>query len=65
MHVIPPGDEAPRRYLAEIQAEHRAIHAAIAAHDAEAARRAMRRHLGNARERYRRLAGKTKRSAGH
>lgn len=64
VHVIAAGDEAQRRYLAEIQAEHRAIHAAIAAHDAEAARRAMRRHLGNGRERYRRLAGNAKRRSG-
>lgn len=45
-----------RPYLATIQSEHRAIFAAISARDAAAAREAMRRHLVNGRDRYRRLA---------
>jgi DNA-binding FadR family transcriptional regulator len=45
-----------RAYLEKIQGEHRAIVAAIRAHDPSAARAAMRAHLTNGRERYRRLA---------
>lgn len=45
-----------RAYLMRIQAEHRAIHAAVRERDPAAARVAMRRHLTNGRERYRRLA---------
>ncbi len=40
-------------YLERIQAEHVLIHDAIKARDPEAARQAMRRHLGNSLERYR------------
>jgi len=42
-------------YLELFQAEHRAIHAAIAAADATGAREAMRLHLANSQVRYRRL----------
>lgn len=48
-----------RPYLETIQSEHRAIFAAIRARDAAAAREAVRRHLVNGRERYRRLATKS------
>lgn len=49
-----------RAYLTSIQDEHRQIHAAIRDRDPAAARAAMRRHLSNSRERYRKLAGKSK-----
>lgn len=45
-----------RTYLETIQGEHCAIFAAIRSHDTTAAREAMRRHLVNGRERYRRLS---------
>ena len=45
-----------RPYLEKIQGEHRAIYAAIRDRAPAAARDAMRRHLTNGRERYRRLA---------
>jgi len=48
--------EGQRAYLEMIQGEHRAICAAIEARDAAQASEAMRRHLANSRERYRRLA---------
>ena len=48
------GDQ--HQYLATIQGEHRAIHDAIRTRNPDAARAAMRRHLDNARLRYRRLA---------
>ena len=48
--------EEQRAYLAGIQEEHRAIYAAIRAHDPQQARSAMRLHLTNSRERYRKLA---------
>jgi DNA-binding FadR family transcriptional regulator len=55
---IEPGMRSPRRaYLETIQREHCAIAAAIAAKDGAAARAAMRSHLVNGRERYRRLMG--------
>ncbi len=47
-----------RVYLLRIQAEHRTIHAAIHGRDPAGARLAMRRHLTNGRERYRRLASR-------
>ncbi|OWQ93500.1 GntR family transcriptional regulator [Roseateles aquatilis] len=53
------GDEDPRAqrdYLLRVNAEHESILDAIAARDAEAARAAMRTHLGNSRERRRRAA---------
>jgi GntR family transcriptional regulator, transcriptional repressor for pyruvate dehydrogenase complex len=59
VRVDAPPREGQRPYLETIQAEHRAIFGAIKAHDAAAARDAMRRHLVNGRERYRRLAGKS------
>jgi DNA-binding FadR family transcriptional regulator len=46
-----PGTD-PRVYLRRIQAEHRAIEAAIAAADPAAARKAARQHLVRGRERY-------------
>lgn len=50
--LLQPGADA-RVYLRRIQAEHRAIQAAIVAGDAAAARRAARQHLIRGRERYR------------
>jgi len=47
---------ARRDYLDQVQAEHRAIHAAIAAADPDAARTAARAHLEAGRERYRTIA---------
>jgi GntR family transcriptional repressor for pyruvate dehydrogenase complex len=41
-------------YLKRVQGEHDSIYQAIAAHDADAARAAMRTHLANSRERLRR-----------
>jgi GntR family transcriptional regulator, transcriptional repressor for pyruvate dehydrogenase complex len=49
--------EEQRRYLEMIQREHRRIAAAIKAGEPMRARRAMRSHLSNSLERYRRLAG--------
>jgi DNA-binding FadR family transcriptional regulator len=48
--------EGQRAYLETFQREHAAIFEAIAAGDADAAREAMRLHLGNSQVRYRRLA---------
>ena len=48
-----------RAYLDLIQDEHRVIAEAIAAGDVPASRRAMRRHMMNSRQRYRRLAVKS------
>lgn len=53
-----------RTYLERIQKEHRAIDAAIGAGDPGAARDAMRRHLVNGRERYRKLAAVASKSKG-
>lgn len=50
--LMQPGADA-RVYLRRIQAEHRAIQAAIVAGDPAAARRAARQHLIRGRERYR------------
>jgi GntR family transcriptional repressor for pyruvate dehydrogenase complex len=52
----------PRTYLQAIQAEHRRIFEAIRRRDAGAAQEAMRRHLVNGRERYRKLVAATSRS---
>jgi len=49
-----PGER--KRYLTKVVAEHRAIHAAIAAGEAAAARRAMRAHLRRSYNRYKKLA---------
>jgi GntR family transcriptional repressor for pyruvate dehydrogenase complex len=49
-----------RAYHATIQDEHRTIFAGIEKRDGSAARAAMRRHLSNSRERYRRLTLKGK-----
>ncbi len=51
--------EEQRAYLISIQDEHRQICAAIRDRDPTAARAAMRCHLSNSRERYRKLAGKS------
>lgn len=51
--------EEQRAYLASIQDEHKQIYAAIRDRDPAAARAAMRRHLSNSRERYRKIAGKS------
>jgi GntR family transcriptional regulator, transcriptional repressor for pyruvate dehydrogenase complex len=48
--------EGQRAYLETFQREHAAICEAITAGEPEAAREAMRRHLGNSQTRYRRLA---------
>lgn len=48
--------EGQRAYLENSQREHVAIRDAIAASDPAAAREAMRLHLGNSQQRYRRLA---------
>jgi DNA-binding FadR family transcriptional regulator len=52
--------EGQRAYLTTSQREHTAISDAIAAREPEAAREAMRRHLVNSQERYRRLAAEAK-----
>jgi GntR family transcriptional regulator, transcriptional repressor for pyruvate dehydrogenase complex len=49
-----------KAYLRRIQTEHRQIFAAIEAGNSDAARKAMRRHLMNSRQRYRTLAGRSK-----
>jgi GntR family transcriptional repressor for pyruvate dehydrogenase complex len=49
-------DEERLGYLRRVNAEHESIYDAIANHDAEAARAAMRTHLTNSRERRRRAA---------
>jgi GntR family transcriptional regulator, transcriptional repressor for pyruvate dehydrogenase complex len=51
-----------RTYLERIQKEHRAIYDAIGAGNPGAARDAMRRHLVNGRERYRKLAAEASKS---
>ncbi|MDG0026885.1 FadR/GntR family transcriptional regulator [Trinickia sp. Y13] len=47
-------DEDPQAYLSHVNREHESILDAIARHDAESARAAMRMHLSNSRERLRR-----------
>jgi DNA-binding FadR family transcriptional regulator len=47
-------DEDPQAYLSHVNREHESIFDAIARHDAESARAAMRMHLSNSRERLRR-----------
>jgi DNA-binding FadR family transcriptional regulator len=56
--IRPAGErsEEQRAYLASIQDEHRTIYAAIRDREPTAARAAMRQHLANSRERYRKLA---------
>jgi DNA-binding FadR family transcriptional regulator len=56
--------EGQRAYLETFQREHAAICESILAGDAERARDAMRRHLGNSQARYRRLAAEAAGSAG-
>jgi DNA-binding FadR family transcriptional regulator len=64
-HIIPRArldpklsalDAAHLNYLRRVNAEHENIYDAIARHDAEGARAAMRTHLANSRERRRRAA---------
>ena len=52
--------EGQRAYLEMIQREHRSIAAAIQSGEAVAAREAMRQHLANSQDRYRRLAAEAK-----
>lgn len=52
----PAADAQPEIYLERVHAEHESIIAAIACHDAESARTAMRIHLGNSRERRRQMS---------
>lgn len=54
--LVERSEQERRGYLGQVQAEHRAVAAAIEAGDAPAARTAMRAHLEAARERYQRLA---------
>jgi DNA-binding FadR family transcriptional regulator len=49
-------EEAPRQYLIRVHHEHEDIYDAIRRSDADAARAAVRNHLGNGRERMRRAA---------
>lgn len=49
-----PPDEDRQAYLARVHQEHESIYNAIAAQDVEAARAAMRTHLSNSRDRWRR-----------
>jgi len=56
--------EGQRAYLEAVQREHRAIATAIQVQDAPAAREAMRRHLSNSQQRYRRLAAEASALAG-
>jgi GntR family transcriptional regulator, transcriptional repressor for pyruvate dehydrogenase complex len=58
---VPLTDER-REYLHRVHGEHESIYDAIAAHDAEAARAAMRTHLANSRERRRRAQVQAARS---
>ena len=55
--------EGQRAYLEMIQAEHRAIAAAIQSGNPVGARQAMRRHLANSQARYRRLAEEAEQTA--
>jgi DNA-binding FadR family transcriptional regulator len=59
VRVEAPPRGGQRPYLETIQAEHRAIFGAIKSGDSVAARDAMRSHLVNGRERYRKLASKS------
>ena len=52
--------EGQRAYLETFQREHAVICAAIHRQDAAAAREAMREHLGNSQQRYRRLAAEAR-----
>jgi len=51
-----PGDTSPTSYLEKVYVEHESILSAIASHDPESARTAMRIHLANSRERRRLLS---------
>jgi GntR family transcriptional regulator, transcriptional repressor for pyruvate dehydrogenase complex len=56
IRTIDGSADGPRKYLRWIEKEHEAILQAIPARAPKKARRAMRRHLLNSRERYRELA---------
>ena len=56
--------EGQRAYLETFQREHAAISAAIMAGDPQAARAAMRQHLVNSQQRYRRLAAEARELSG-
>jgi GntR family transcriptional regulator, transcriptional repressor for pyruvate dehydrogenase complex len=56
VRVVAEPAAAQRDYLDLIQREHQRVYAAIRSHDVAAARAAMRSHLLNGRERYRKLA---------
>jgi len=53
---IDENEETPRMYLSRVHLEHEDIYDAIRRSDADAARAAVRNHLGNGRERMRRAA---------
>lgn len=57
IRVLAQTPAAQTAYLRGVQAEHRAIHDAIVARDAPAARAAMLSHLQRSQERYRHMAG--------
>jgi DNA-binding FadR family transcriptional regulator len=59
VHVSAQSEGDRRAYLAKVLAEHQTILAAIRAGDAGAARAAMRKHLQEGRERYRRLVAES------
>jgi DNA-binding FadR family transcriptional regulator len=52
VHIGAQSDDDRRAYLAKVLAEHRSLLAAIEAGDPAAARRAMRKHLSEGRDRY-------------
>jgi len=56
LEPVNPADTERLAYLRWVNGEHESIYEAIAAHDAEGARAAMRTHLANSRERRRRAA---------
>ena len=57
LQTAPQTPEGRLAYLQRVHSEHQRIFDAIREHDAEAARAAMRLHLGNSRERLRRAQG--------
>ena len=56
LDAAPGGDEARQHYLRRVHAEHESLLDAIANQEPEAARAAVRTHLANSRERWRRAA---------
>jgi GntR family transcriptional regulator, transcriptional repressor for pyruvate dehydrogenase complex len=63
IRVAAHGPEGQRAYLETFQREHAVISAAIGRQDSAAAREAMRLHLGNSQQRYRRLAAAARAAA--